>query len=616
MGDKKNIDQLFQDKFKDFEAVPNDAVWDTIQSELDENNSNRKLIPLWMMYSGVAIILLFFVGFSVSLLSVDEKKERIVVAPEAQGLINGDKVVSSGIDKNDSLLVNQNSNKIVDIGLNNDSIASVDVVDLNKAIVVLNNESYKILNTVVSTAEKSKSNTWDLNDEKNKGKQFMSSHLLKEKMGFVGKNPSEIIAKNTKLSEVAEKQFDVLKVTNNTNLNKDVLLLNKSDVVVNDKGINKSKSAIFSDDLGGDRYSIKKDVVSEREIKNRYVNLDNKGSVVVDNGVQIKETNGSLGLNSSVVLEGENQSTDGVGSTMIVDSGIENSTKILSTSEEVKGETEEECVEEEIEVLVEKTIEEAIAELEEDNDDVDKDEEELVFNKWKIAPNIAPVYYNTLSSGSPINSELSGNKKKGKINMSYGIGVGYAINKKLTVRTGINKVSLGFDTEDVAVNTNSETVGGTRGMKNINLSPAVASLNVASSESFSVSQIPSTFSTLYNSSLNQRLGYLEVPVELSYKISDKKMKIDIIAGVSTFFLNENDIYTETNGIETHIGEANNLNKMSYSTNIGLGFNYNISKSFNFNFEPTFKYQLNAFSNDSGNFKPYILGVYTGFSFKF
>ena len=68
--------------------------------------------------------------------------------------------------------------------------------------------------------------------------------------------------------------------------------------------------------------------------------------------------------------------------------------------------------------------------------------------------------------------------------------------------------------------------------------------------------------------------------------------------------------------ETHIGEANNINQISYSTNIGLGFNYNISKSFNFNFEPTFKYQLNAFSNDSGNFKPYIIGVYTGFSFKF
>ena len=278
---------------------------------------------------------------------------------------------------------------------------------------------------------------------------------------------------------------------------------------------------------------------------------------------------------------------------------------------------EEECVDEEVENPIEKTIEEAIAELEEKQDDENnKEDEEIAFNKWKIAPNIAPVYYNTLSSGSPINSELSGNKKKGKINMSYGLGVGYAINKKLTLRTGINKVSLGFDTEDVAVNTNSEAVGGTRGMKNINLSPAAASLNIASSESFSIAQIPSSFSSLYNSSLNQRLGYLEVPLELSYKISDKKMKIDVIAGMSTFFLNENDIYTETNGVETHIGEANNLNKMSYSTNIGLGFNYNISKAFNFNFEPTFKYQLNAFSNDSGNFKPYILGVYTGFSFKF
>ena len=36
----------------------------------------------------------------------------------------------------------------------------------------------------------------------------------------------------------------------------------------------------------------------------------------------------------------------------------------------------------------------------------------------------------------------------------------------------------------------------------------------------------------------------------------------------------------------------------------------------FNLEPTFKYQLNAYDNTSGNFNPYIIGVYTGFSYKF
>jgi len=277
---------------------------------------------------------------------------------------------------------------------------------------------------------------------------------------------------------------------------------------------------------------------------------------------------------------------------------------------------EEECVEEEVEFPVEKTIEEAIAVLEEQLNEEENKEEEVVFNKWKIAPNIAPVYYNTLSAGSPIDSELSVNKKKGKINLSYGIGVGYAINKKLTIRTGVNKISLGYSTQDVAIYPVTESPVDVRGLRNVTLTSESSSLNLVGSSSYSVSQIPSSFSLLFDSSLNQRFGYLEVPVELSYKISNKKMKIAIIAGMSTFFLNENDIFTVTNGVETHIGEANNLNKISYSTNVGLGFNYEISKAFNFSFEPMFKYQLNAFSNDSGNFKPYILGVYTGLSFKF
>ena len=67
---------------------------------------------------------------------------------------------------------------------------------------------------------------------------------------------------------------------------------------------------------------------------------------------------------------------------------------------------------------------------------------------------------------------------------------------------------------------------------------------------------------------------------------------------------------------TYIGEANNLNNMSYSTNLGIGLEYKLSKSLNFNFDPMFKYQLNAFSNDAGNFKPYILGIYSGLSYRF
>jgi type VI protein secretion system component VasF len=56
MSEKKNIDRLFQEKFKDFEVAPPDFVWGNIQSRLEEKKK-RRVIPLWFRLSGVAAIL-------------------------------------------------------------------------------------------------------------------------------------------------------------------------------------------------------------------------------------------------------------------------------------------------------------------------------------------------------------------------------------------------------------------------------------------------------------------------------------------------------------------------------------------------------------------------------
>ena len=86
--------------------------------------------------------------------------------------------------------------------------------------------------------------------------------------------------------------------------------------------------------------------------------------------------------------------------------------------------------------------------------------------------------------------------------------------------------------------------------------------------------------------------------------------------MSTLFLNENRISLESNGSVLNIGQANNLNDIHFSSNVGLGFKYTFWKSFQANFQPMFKYQINTFSNDSGNFKPYFVGLYSGVSFSF
>ena len=42
MKEQKNIERLFQEKFKDFEAIPPQNSWDTIASRLNEKKKKKR----------------------------------------------------------------------------------------------------------------------------------------------------------------------------------------------------------------------------------------------------------------------------------------------------------------------------------------------------------------------------------------------------------------------------------------------------------------------------------------------------------------------------------------------------------------------------------------------
>jgi len=116
--------------------------------------------------------------------------------------------------------------------------------------------------------------------------------------------------------------------------------------------------------------------------------------------------------------------------------------------------------------------------------------------------------------------------------------------------------------------------------------------------------------------LNQKMGFIEMPVELSYTLFDRKLGVEVLGGFSTLFLNQNEIFLRTDGLNTKIGTANNLNDIHFSTNFGIGVRYKLFANFDARIEPTFKYQLNTFSTGSTDFRPYIFGVYSGVSYRF
>tara|TARA_R100000935_G_scaffold1023_1_gene3343 strand:- start:638 stop:1381 length:744 start_codon:yes stop_codon:yes gene_type:complete len=72
MEERKHIDRVFQEKFKDFEATPRDVVWDSISARLKNNQRKKRVLPIWYKMAGVAAILALFINYATGLFKSSE----------------------------------------------------------------------------------------------------------------------------------------------------------------------------------------------------------------------------------------------------------------------------------------------------------------------------------------------------------------------------------------------------------------------------------------------------------------------------------------------------------------------------------------------------------------
>jgi len=507
MSDKKHIDRLFQEKFKDFDVIPDDKLWEGIEARLDKKKKKQRIIPIWWKIGGVAaaLVLMFSIGTTLN--------------------NNNDIPVVIGSDSNKTEIEN---NEKLDKGS------------------TLQKEN----NTVASENLEKDSLIKKENNSLNVGKEaYSKSPLLKSNSR---KNNSVVAVQNS----TSTKKQKELKET----------LSSVSDIDANAIASTSNKEEKNNKTEAGNKIQLK----SQEEIKT----ILDSGSTKANAVVKIDEA----GNNTS--------NTEGI--------------KSIETSEKDKGQD----------------IEEAIA------DAKTNDEKEKEIRRWSIAPNIAPVYFNSLGEGSTIDAQFDSNTTSSDISMSYGVKGSYAVNNRLKITAGINRVSFNNTTNDViALSDNSfsaNSAAASSRLQNVQLNSNVnhASLMLISRTKIAQNSVPEAINTLQTGSLEQRFGFLEIPLEVEYRVVDKKLGVNLSGGFSTLLLNENEIFADINGQSTLIGEANNFNNTSFSANFGVGVDYSLSEKININLEPKFKYQLNTFNNISGDFKPFFIGVYTGLSFKF
>ena len=556
MSNKKHIDRVFQEKLKDFELSPSPKVWKNIKDELKQSDDDEKVFPIWFRLAGVAVLLLLL--FTI-----------------------GNVIVSNTGDSNNTIVDTENTTNTSD----------------NQPDDLNNNNHVEDNQNASQDAILSDVNSSNLNSESN-------SEVINNS-GVTETNPSEINTNSLNNNNVAESNS-----SNKTNTSEDKN--NNSAITTKTPKRNKTHTNAVTQQNNVDATSQPTHVVAQN------ISPLNKSSEKANNGnVQNKSNNSAVSSTPTTkesVAQNNSENQNNNANTISqfdndkVNAAINNKTKdALAENQSNREELENTKTDEETEEDS-PSIEEAIALAE---DLIEEEDEEV--DKWQVYANVAPVYYNTLGKGSHIDDQFVGNSKSGEINASYGVNVSYVLNKKLKLRSGVNSLKLSYDTDNVIL---FENVDGNNSaaLRNITLIDSMA-VSAISANNLGVQQALGLLPN-ENAAISQRIGYYEVPVELEYTLSDKKLGVNVIAGFSTFFLNDNKIYSEFEGRKTHIGEANNINDVSFSGNLGLGLDYKFSDKIKFNVQPTFKYQMSAYKNTSGNFRPYIVGVYTGLSYTF
>ena len=515
MGDKKHIDRLFQENFKDFEVSPNDEVWSQIEAKLNQKKKKRRVIPIWWRYAGIAALLLLFITAGNIYFDRNTNPSHQVVDTE----------------KTDSKVTTSEKSEAFE-NIKNTTDAISNNKDVQGQIEDANQKNEEPLLDISASNDVSIAETSSSVNDKSRTSNSSSNKILKTNKTSIGTKKSHVIAGTT------------------DELNNNIQLSNNS-----------QNNLIIAQEAKKHRTSL----IDTEKVEHAIKNIQETKITISEFSETTSETNDNNDPNANV---------------------------------EDKKHT----------LTIEETLDK--------NKDAITQEKPL--NRWRIAPNAAPVYFNTLGDGSSIDSQFNSNSKTGEVNMSYGITASYAINEKLSVRSGINRVNLGYNTNNVIVFQSVGLGSSTNSLKNVNSGNNSGGDNVSiiSGENINSSAIPDSFES-YNTSINQAFGYVEIPLEGQYTITNKKLGINVIGGFSSLFLSNNKLYSEAeNGSRTFLGEANNINKMSYSANFGLGLNYKVSKKLDLNLEPMFKYQINTFNNTSGDFKPYFIGVYTGFAIKF
>ena len=252
MKDNKNIERLFQEKFKDFEALPPQDSWNIIANRLNEKKKKKRIVPIWFQFSGIAASLLLigsliwdFSGES----NTTEVPNSVKTIVNTKDIINDSNNSKIPLPNNEAIVYDSKSNnedsekikkrsfdeKIVSPILKDNSSSKNGFVSNDKFKNDVNTSSNLIETNKISekpSVKRNYKNDLVVNSQKNQRDEKPDSQLKENNSTFENLVENNIVIKN--------KESKILTKNEKT----DALLKNKSSnsIVNNDNDFTKSKA--------------------------------------------------------------------------------------------------------------------------------------------------------------------------------------------------------------------------------------------------------------------------------------------------------------------------------------------------------------------------------------
>ncbi|MEI6137910.1 MAG: outer membrane beta-barrel protein [Mariniphaga sp.] len=252
--------------------------------------------------------------------------------------------------------------------------------------------------------------------------------------------------------------------------------------------------------------------------------------------------------------------------------------------------------------------------------------------RWSIKAEFSPVFNNQAQNSGQAGVQndfylgLTGNvppqETKTENTVSGGMMAGYKVNKRLVIKSGIAYNNLKQTTSNISIMSANQGLNFSGSSALATTPTGQVSLNKVSGNQMesvlnSSAQLDNKAVYTVGSQLKQELRFLEIPVQATYKLVDRKVSMGLTGGLSTNILIGNKAILSENGNQVGDGETSGMRNVVYSGTVGLEMGYELTNRITLTVEPRLKHFLNSLSgNKSIHYKPSQMEIVTGLAYSF